>query len=98
MITDYYKSFVLCYALHYSFCRGPPTAIQLTHSRCLAVIAWWAGLDSNQRRDNPAGLQPAAIATMRLSHINRFRWKQTEKLRFSAFLLLRFSILVDLSP
>ena len=48
MITDYHKSFVLCYVLHYSFCRGPPTAIQLTHSRCLAVIAWWAALDSNQ--------------------------------------------------
>ena len=44
---------------------------RLMITQIFAGRGWWARLDSNQRRREAAGLQPAAIAAMRLAHMEK---------------------------
>lgn len=50
--------------------KGSPAYIRIYS----ILFIWWAGLDSNQRIPKEAGLQPAAIAAMRPTHIEAEGW------------------------
>ena len=47
---------------------------RLSRASMMDALLWWARLDPNQRRNQPAHLQCDAIAAMRLTHIGGTGW------------------------
>ena len=64
-----------------------PTLSEWYSNHLSYIRKWWERLDSNQRSPKAAGLQPAAIATMRPSHIYKTQKEKIVGLEPTTFCL-----------